>query len=602
MVRLRGLEVERKIAFQQALYDIDPRAAPSVSFEFVAEDASARTTIFGRQPTLEGLDQSSPYVIQFSKGYDEWPPALIRGAISLEQSLDQIWSLSFTIDDRTRVMMAGGVKDPNKVLAPNESRWASLYGRGVEFFAQYLSWPDTQISFTGIIMGVKPNFDDSGDVTLTITAQASEFRMTRTFIRRLTYPAVKTPDAAAQGEEAAEATDNQDMVKLYNRPWAEGRPFQFSETNEAAGVVNTINTRVITLGEIISHIATKVYTGVNVDIDPDFFAKPYIYTDIDTDGNPNTIVQENESDWMFLSRLAKEVGAYFWMDDIPKSRELPLRNITFSGGDRVIATGGSRAAEEGTVTGRTMRFQKDRTIQNQQSRINFVFNTAFGDGARQNYVSPEEVNLTDPDRLPMFNISPNMDLVFAAPAARGYFLLTPDGAVAHVMNTRDGDGGFTYQTLDADKLYEQYREYRSEIDASARDERDPDLTQWVGSILPVFERIDRWGKFPTYEQLLAGGFLTTGVIRAFSKDKADDEARAQYWRPNWTISFDTFGTIKVRPGDLVELHNIATFMDGTWIVQNARHTFDGNSWSTNVTVARGVRPSREQPITAQFAS
>ena len=606
---LSGLEIRRNIWFGRALFTRDFQSnflSPAVG------------------PIVTEYERPS---VRFEDGYttEPFPPSKLRGAVTVETGLDQLWSLNFTVDDRTRVVISGGlIEDPSQIFGDDPERrpWASMYGRPVKFEASYISpqfWKQHFI-FEGIVTAVKPSLDDDGDVRVTISAQSVNWRLTRNIIRRIFYPSIQTQDRAQAASEAANATGNPDLARIYNRSWAQGRP----QDDGAGG-----ERRVITLGEIISNIVTKTHAPLmGVDIDPLFFENPYIYTDKLPTGQTKQIAQENQTDWQFLVELAKDNNAHVWIEEIRSDNPLtearvllpgateptiiigrPQEGVKFSPtGVRLQRVGfvplpktiaGSPIILGGPITGRFIRFKQEQTMQAQQKRISFVFNTQFGDGKRRHFVGPEDVDLNEPTILPMFGIQMNMDLVFAAPAARGYYELSADGAVRYRMDTRAPGGGYSYETLAHTKLYEKYRAWEVANDQGARATRTEEAPSFTAEEVKVFELMKEFGVIPTYADLLAGGFLTTEEVRAINVDSPDQEARDQYWRPNWTLSFTTLGTTAVKPGDLVELFNIASFMDGTWIAQRVGHTFE-STWTTSITVARGVRPSTERPLGVRY--
>jgi len=602
-----GLEIRRNIWFGKALFTRDFQS------NFL-------------QPVVGPLISELRPSVRFDDGYttEPFPPSKLRGAVSVETGLDQLWSLNFTLDDRSRVLMSGGlIEDPEEVFGgdPEKRPWASMYGRPVKFEASYISEQFRKQSyvFEGIITALRPSLDNSGDVRVTISAQSVNWRLTRNIIRRIFYPAIQTQDRQKAAQETANATGNPDLAKVYNRSWAQGR-----EQDDGAGG----SRRVITLGEIVSNIVTKTHAPLlGVDVDPLFFEVPYIFTDKLLTGQPRQIVQENQTDWQFLVELAKDNNAHVWIEEVRSDNPLVEARVILPGSteptiitgypDQRAMTGIQRGVGVGLagalprtvsgapiivgdrITGRFIRFRQEQTMQSQVKRISFVFNTQFGDGKRRHFVGPEDVDLNEPTILPMFDVQMSMDLVFAAPAARGYYELTPDGAVRFQMSTRGPRGGLSYETLDPEKLAARYRAWEIANDQGARGTGPAESSSFTPEEEKVFEAMKQFGVVATYEALLAGGFLTTEEVRALNVDHPDQEARDQYWRPNWPLSFTTLGTRSVRPGDLVELFNLASFMDGTWIVQKVGHTFT-STWTTSITVARGVRPSHERPLGVRF--
>lgn len=603
-----GLEIRRNIWFGKAIFTREFKSnflQPTAGISLVEEVAPS---------------------VRFEDDYttEPFPSSKIRGGISVETGLDQLWSLHFTLDDRSRVIIGGGlIDDPSRVFGddPDARPWASMYGRPVKFEASYIdpNFRKQTFLFEGIVNSLKPKLDDDGDVTVTITAQSVNWRLTRNIIRSVFYPAIQTQNRGATASEGVAATGNPDLARAYNRTWAQGRVQDDGEGGER---------RVITLGEIVSNIIIKTHSPLmGVDIDPLFFGPPYVYTDKLPTGQPKQIRQENSTDWQFLVQLAQDNNAHVWIEDVRSDNPLTAARVRLPGatedtiitgrpeaGTQFQATGFDRAGVGlaglfprtvsgspvilgGAVVGRFIRFRQEQTMQQQQKRISFVFNTMFGDGSRRHFVGPEDVDLNEPTILPMFGIQMNMDLVFAAPAARGYYELSPDGAIRYRMSTRGAKGGYSYETLNARKLQERYEAWRVANDQGARSSLTTE--SFSADEIKVFEAMDQFGILPTYEDLLAADLLTTEEVRSLNVDSPDQEARDQYWRPNWTLSFNTLGTKSVRPGDLVELYNIASFMDGTWIVQRVGHTFT-STWETSVTVARGVRPVNERPLGVRF--
>jgi hypothetical protein len=301
-------------------------------------------------------------------------PTVLRGAMSLTISANEMSEFSFTIADVNRQLL----RDSRVEGVPE------MYGHVVQFYGGYATPPDAhRHMFTGFINKITPIWKPNGEIHLSFRCRGSMFRMSRVRYGRRSYP--RTAELAYK-EEALKAIAELGADTPIIQEWAV--------------------TDKLSVYDIVTNIVEGY--GFTADVDDTYKGDEFTYTskpDPESGAAANPKVQLNQSDWAFLQALARdpEISGVLTEDGA---------TVSFHRAD-------------------TLLDKPERT------NLGFVWHSPNPRAGTISFVDPSTFDPRRPTLMPVTSVSGDIDVLQMAAKAGAQFEISENGEVLIFLRERE---------------------------------------------------------------------------------------------------------------------------------------------------------------------